>query len=178
MKISSPEDYFAALAMTERDGTEANVGALEEAIKAYLLGLSPMKRKQIAVHAPDEILRAEHEWRVDQIDGNGGWRHRAFLHQLAVYAGGRPSGGDLKTLAAAGAAMVQRRIESRKQRIKEKGRIVQCQMCAGHVHSGDTERIKPYGSMRYQRFCSGCAAKVKDAKRLYQGMSRNKRTKA
>lgn len=177
MKISNPADYFAALREIDRDG--ADVDALEKAIKDYLLGLSPMQRQQIKVHAPDDFLRVEHDWCVDQIDGAGGWRHHEFLRRLARVSGSTPkNSGDLKTLAAVGAAIVQRNTDNRKQRIKENGRIVQCQECARHFHSSDTERIKPYGSTRYQRFCKGCAEKVNEAKRLFQGMGRNRRTKA
>ena len=177
-KISSPADYFAALGKIEREGVEGTE-ATEEAIRVYLLGLSAMQRQQLKVHAPDEFLRDEHEWRVDQIDGPLIWKHKAYLYALARLSGSTPKNSDeLKTLAVVGAAIVQRNMENKKQQIKEKGQRVQCQECARHFYSSDTERIKPYGSTRYQRFCKGCAEKVNEAKKLFQGMSRNRRTKA
>ena len=173
IKILNPADYFAALSKAEWDGLEEvdNEEELEEAIRAYLLGLSPMQRQQLKVHAPNDFLRVEHESRVDRIDGYGGWKHKEYLRRLARVSGSIPRNSDeLKTLAAVGAAIVQRNADARKQRIKEHGRRLQCQMCAGYFYSADTERIKPYGSTRYQRFCKGCAEKVKEAKTLYRGM--------
>lgn len=59
-------------------------------------------------------------------------------------------------------------------RWKKKARKVQCKMCAGLFISADTERIKPYGSARYERLCNPCAAKVKEAKAIYQGMAQTR----
>lgn len=59
-------------------------------------------------------------------------------------------------------------------RWKGKARKVQCQMCAGIFLSADTERVKPYGSTRYERLCNPCAAKVKEAKAIYQGMAQTR----
>lgn len=169
MKITKPEEYFAALAKLG-DGTSIDDDDAdhEKAVRDYLISLSKMKREQIAVYAPTQELRSIHEDRLNQIRFGG---HVLYLSRLARLSGMRRiprSNDELKTNAALGVAMLQRGTDNAKQRIKEKGRIVQCQECAGWFYSTETERIKPYGSGRYLRFCMPCAGKIKLAKAVYK----------
>lgn len=168
MKISGHEEYFEALAKIEDGRLNADDGeALEGAVRTYLLDLSPMKREQIAVHAPTQELRGEHEYRLNQIKYG---RHNLYLRRLSSRAGVRliaQTDDELKTNAAVGAAMWQRGIENAKLRVKEKGRLVQCQECAGFFSSSETERIKPYGSTTYRRYCAKCAESIKMAKKIF-----------
>lgn len=168
MKISNPEEYFAALAKLG-DGMTINDDDAdhEKAVRDYLISLSEMKREQIAVHAPTQELRSIHEDRLNQIRFGG---HGLYLGRLARISGVRripQSNEELKTNAAMGAILIQRHADNATQRIKEKGRIVQCQECARGFYSSETERIKPYGSDRYLRFCKQCAGKIKLAKKIF-----------
>lgn len=169
MKITEPEEYFAALAKLGDGMTiDEDDADHEKAVRDYLISLSEMKREQIAVHAPTQELRSIHEDRLYQIRLGG---HVLYLSRLARYAGVRripQSNEELKTNAALGVAMLQRATDNAKQRIKEKGRLVECQGCGGWFYSSETERIKPYGSTRNLRFCNPCAEKIKQAKAIYK----------
>ena len=167
MKIQGHEEYFEALAKIE-GGLLDDEDEYESAVRDYLLSLSNMKRQQIAVHAPTLELREDHEDRLQKIAFGG---HNMYLGRLGRIAGTKRiprSDEEFKTNAIVGAAMVQRHAENAKERIKDKGRLVQCQECAGSFYSSETERIKPYGSGRYLRFCMPCAEKIKLAKAIYK----------
>lgn len=167
IKISGHEEYFEALAKIE-GGLLDDEGEYESAVRDYLLSLSSMKRQQIAVHAPTMELRENHEDRLQKIAFGG---HGMYLGRLGRIAGTKRiprSDEEFKTNAIVGAAMVQRHAENANQRIKDKGRLVQCQKCAGWLYSSETERIKPYGSDRYLRFCMPCAETIKLAKAIYK----------
>lgn len=176
-RIENGEDDGAAERMADdgRHIIEGKRGTLENSAREYLASLSPMQRKQIEIHAPNDLLRQEHEERVDLIDG---WRnkHTEYMDKLARISGmGRPRSKDeQKTQAIVGAAIWQNYNRAHAKRVKEQGRVVQCQMCAQYFHSADTERIKPYGQTTYLRFCKPCGEKVRAAKALYQAMARTR----
>lgn len=175
--INTPEEYFDALRRMKYDeipvADDPELKAIGKAIHRYLIGLSPTKREQIAVHAPSQALREHHKYAVSEASSGGS--HALYLRVLAhisqPFMRVRPSPATAKELlteAAVGVALSQKRVTEHKERIKSQGRVVQCQWCANCFHSQETERIKPYGSTTYQRFCRTCAEKVKMAKAIYK----------
>ncbi len=205
MRINSPADYLAALGRlaairrawdawsdlawsksttlhlpkAERDAGEppvyeAEEGEIERAVRGYLRGLTSEQGRKVAGTISDDDLRDMHSVYFDQIE-------REHLTQLARLSGIRNKPGsdrELKSQALAGYLVGEQYIQNQKRRIKEQGRIVRCEMCTIDFHSADTERIKPYGSTRYGRFCKPCADKVKSYKAIYQGLRQGRRKKA
>lgn len=200
MKIASAADYYSALERLlaieetiDRHGysilSDEECGAYEEkipqAMAEYLRELAPMRADSVGARAPSPELREEHErqkWYADH-------KEYRYLSDLAYRYGiefGRSNRNlsleqlrmQVVTRLLQNKVLHEKDVQNHKQRIRAQGRIVQCQMCALGFHSIDTERIKPYGNTRYERFCKPCAMKVKAAKAIYQGMVRKRRKKA
>jgi hypothetical protein len=194
MKITSVTEYYSALErlMVFEEAMEGYYCALlsdadlaEEdelytATTEYLKGLSPMGANSVGAKAPSPELREKHELRKGCADND----EYGYLRHLAYTLGIKNISRDIENLRRQTVSRLQqdkllhdRHIQDVKQRKKEHGRIVECQMCSSGFYSDDTERIKPYGSSRYQRFCKPCAAKVKEAKAIYQCMTQKRRNK-
>lgn len=193
MWIKTPSDYFAALcsiaayedslptvqrlefgaiAQARYRSTDAAAETALDAMRAvrgYLRGLDSDGVRRLEHLAPnDGALQLHRQWAME-IDNE----YLANLARLTTWA--KPENeAELQRAALGGALLIQQHVHNRKQRIKDQGRIVRCQMCTVAFHSADTERIKPYGSTRYGRFCKTCAQKVKQAKAIYQGMRKTR----
>lgn len=200
MKIKSVADYYSALerllfiegAIDRNDEVEVPDSLMDEyeelqiAIPEYLRGIAPMRSASVGGRAPSPELREEHVRQKRYADDQEYRYLRDLAYRYGItsgYAyGSRNEPPDIErlrmqvvTCLLQNKVLHEKYIQNRKQRIKAQGRVVQCQMCALGFHSVDTERIKPYGSTRYERFCKSCAAKVKEAKAIYQGMVRKRR---
>lgn len=189
MRINSQSDYFVCLdvinkieiaydALPENSELNDDDMALHEelgkAIRGYLRGLDRDGTEKLKGAAPNGILSMRHQAEVDQLDRE----HMQSLARVSGLGARHKSDDELKNAALAGYLIKEQYAFNRKQRVKEQGRVVQCQECRQGFHSIDTERIKPFGATAYMRFCNKCAVKIKEAKAIYKGVSRLRRTGA
>lgn len=190
MRINSDSDYLSALkgmsAIEQfwKESSEADLAKnimryetkyqeLGSAVHAFLRGSKHayLKKLQDAISCPDLAARHRKEW--ESIE-------REYLVDLARYAGMRTGKTDdeLKSGALAGCLLLEARRQEYERQIKEKGKMVQCKLCASYFHFSETERVKPRGHTTYKRVCKPCAIPIKAEKVLYTKSVRTRRNNA